>query len=250
VKKIPWGISEGESFGSSAHNALKKWGELEAGRTKGKGRRTKDEGRGVREDQLVLFAGEPRPELPSELTEEKLIALWHECFIVDTYATRLEADFARKRGEGMMRQYYRWWSLAPHNVIAVEKSFTEEIAGLSFSGRLDRVEETEAGIVIFDYKTSQPCSQDEADADLQLSLYALAARHLFDRPCIALTLLFLSDEGVLERTTTRSASQLKDAETQIRLIRERLEAKDFRPTPSSQACRRCPYRGICDVAAV
>jgi RecB family exonuclease len=202
----------------------------------------------VREDQLALFAGEARPDIPSELTEEKIVALWHECFIVDTYATRLEADFARKRGEEMMREYYRWWASSAHIVVAIEKSFSLEVAGLPFSGRLDRVEETEGGIVIIDYKTTQPCSQDEADADLQLSLYALAARHLFEKPCTELRLLFLSDEGVTERTTARSPSQLKDAETQIRLIRERLEAKDFRPTPSIHACKRCPYKGICDVA--
>jgi len=248
VKKIPWGISEGESFGSSVHNALKKWGELEAkgiGLGVGVGKRKKD----VREDQMGLFAGEPHPDSPSELTEDKLIEFWHASFIVDTYPTRLEADFARKRGEEMMREYYRWWASSIHTVVAIEKSFSLEVAGLPFSGRLDRAEETPEGILIIDYKTSHPCTQEEADADLQLSLYAHAARDMFEKPCTALLLLFLSEEGIVERRTERSASQLKDAETQIRLIRERLEAKDFRPTPSLHACKRCPYRGICDVAA-
>lgn len=247
IKKVPWGISEGESFGSSAHNALKKWGESELGiRDSGLGHRKKM--RGVREDQMGLFAGEVRPDIPSELTEDRLIALWHEAFIVDTYATRLEADFARKRGENLMRQYYLWWSVVPRKVFAVEKSFSMDVAGLPFSGRLDRIEETPDGIIIMDYKTGAPCTQDEADADLQLSLYAMAAKKLYEKPCAGLQLLFLSEEGVIERITARSAGQLKDAEIQIRLIRERLEAKDFRPTPSIHACKRCPYRGICDVA--
>ena len=251
IKKVPWGISEGESFGSSVHNALKKWGELEAkgvglGVGVGVGKRKKD----IREDQMGLFAGEARPEVPSELTEEKLIALWHASFIVDTYQTRLEADFARKRGEEIMRRFYQWWLLLPRRVAAIEKSFTVEVGGLPLSGRLDRVEETEDAVRIIDFKTTQPCTQAEADADLQLSIYALASVHLFKKPCAELVLLFLSDEGVTERATLRSPSQLKDAEKQIMLIHERLDQRDFRPTPSLQACKRCPYRGICDVAAV
>ena len=254
IKKIPWGISEGESFGASVHNALKRWGELElelaqGGRTKGKGLRTKDKGKGVREDQLGLFIPEERSQT-GLLTEEKLLEIWHQSFVFNTFPTQFEADFARKRGEELLRQFFAWWSQAPRSVLAVEKSFTLEIDGMTITGRLDRVERTEQGVRIVDYKTTAPCTQAEADADLQLSLYALAAEHLFDQPCTELLLLFLSDEGTVERSTLRLVSQLKDARTQLKLIRERIWAKDFRPTPGVSACKRCPYRGVCDVSAV
>lgn len=254
IKKIPWGISEGESFGASVHNALKRWGELElelaqGGRTKGKGRRTKGKEQGVREDQLILFHEEKKP-VSGALSAEKLLEIWHEAFVFDTYKTRFEADFARSRGERLMRQFFAWWTVSPRSVLAVEKGFSIEIDGMNITGRLDRIEQTEQGVRIVDYKTTAPCTQAEADADLQLSLYALASETLFKKPCTELLLLFLSDEGVVERCTARSASQLKDARTQLKLIRERMEAKDFRPRPSVAACKRCPYKGICDVAAV
>ncbi|MDD5041748.1 MAG: PD-(D/E)XK nuclease family protein [Candidatus Peribacteraceae bacterium] len=255
IKKIPWGISEGESFGASVHNALKRWGELEIGhRALGVGRR-KQKNEGVREDQIRLFVEEEHPK-PQELTAEKLMEIWHQTFVFDTYPSRFEADFARSRGEALMRRFFTWWSLrlrsgqAAPLVLAVEKGFSIEIDGVHITGRLDRVEQTAEGVRIIDYKTTPPCTQAEADADLQISLYALAAAQLFDKPCTELLLLFLSDEGVVERATARSASQLKDARTQITLIRERMEAKDFHPTPSVTACKRCPYRGVCDVAAV
>jgi len=256
VKKIPWGISEGESFGASVHVALKKWGELELGIGEGLGKKRKKNEQ-VREDQIPLFV-EGEAHVLAQLTEEKLIEIWHRCFVFDTYPTRFEAEFARQRGDALLRKFYAWWAKAPRKVIAVEKSFSLEIDSLVVAGRLDRVEVGEGGVHILDYKTGQPCSQQEADADLQLSLYALAAEQLFEqpfdsaqgKPCTALTLLFLSEEGVLERSTARSPSQLKDARTQIKLIRERMDALDFRPTPSVSACKRCPYRGVCDVAAV
>lgn len=237
------------------HNALKRWGEAELGLGVGLGGRKKKDG--TREDQLGLFIPEERPQT-GLLTEEKLLEIWHQSFVFNTFPTQFEADFARRRGEGLMRQFFLWWSQAPHSVLAVEKSFTLEIDGMHIAGRLDRVERTEQGVRIVDYKTTAPCTQEEADADLQLSLYALAAEQLFEKPfdsaqgkpCTELLLLFLSDEGVVERSTMRSVSQLKDARTQLKLIRERIWAKDFRPTPSVHACKRCPYRGVCDVAAV
>lgn len=204
---------------------------------------------GVREDQLILFR-EEKASAHTALTEQKLLELWHECFVFDTYPTRFEADFARRRGEELMRRFFLWWSAAPRTVVGVEKGFSIEIDGLHITGRLDRIEQTEQGVRIVDYKTTAPCTQAEADADLQLSLYALAAVTLFEKPCTELLLLFLSDEGVVERFTARSASQMQDARTQLKLISERMWAKDFRPTPSVAACKRCPYRGICDVAAV
>lgn len=205
----------------------------------------------VREDQLLLFAGEHHGDThSSKLTAQSLIEIWHQSFVFNTFPTQFEADFARRRGEELMRRFFAWWSQVPRSVVAVEKGFSIEIDASTVTGRLDRIERTEQGVRIIDFKTTAPCTQQEADADLQLSLYALAAEHLFDQPCTELLLLFLSDEGTVERSTVRSASQLKDARTQLQLIRERMEAKDFRPTPSVAACKRCPYRGICDVAAV
>jgi CRISPR/Cas system-associated exonuclease Cas4 (RecB family) len=256
VRKLPWGISEGESFGASVHVALKRWGEEELKifgvlkRDSGLGIRTSGRSKkgDVREDQMGLFAEHAAP-VESSLTEEKLLAIWHGSFIFDTYPTRFEADFARKQGEELMRQFFRWWSGVPRKVLAVEKGFAVAVDGMEVMGRLDRIEEVEGGVEVVDYKTVAPCSQEEADADLQLSLYALAAEQLFEKPCRKLLFLFLSEDGVTERMTSRSPSQLRDARTQLRLIRERVEAKDFRPTPSASVCKRCPYRGICDVAA-
>ncbi|MEI8230010.1 MAG: PD-(D/E)XK nuclease family protein [Candidatus Peregrinibacteria bacterium] len=238
VKKIPWGISEGESFGASVHVALKRWGEAELAIS---GERVAGSG------LPQLFPEESSASL-NPLMEEKLIQIWHDSFAIDAYPTRLEADFARRRGEEIMRKFFPWWAACPRTLLSVEQSFKIPVDGATFAGRLDRMEETADGIVIIDYKTTRPCTQDEADADLQLSLYALACQELTGKPCTSLTLLFLSEEGVVERTTKRGSGQLRDALTQIRLIRERMEAKDYRPTPSLEACKRCPYRRICDSA--
>lgn len=239
IKKLPRQITAGESFGSSVHNTLKKWGELEMG-TQGNGEL----------EQQSLFAEDANTHDEPAFTLEALEHLWHQSFIVEGYESRMAADFARKRGEQLMQRFYNWWGAEQREVLAVEKGFNIDVAGTAFAGRFDRVEAAEQGVHVIDFKTGAPRGPEEVDADLQLSLYALAAPTVFDLPCTKLTLLYLSEDQVIERNTERSAGQLKDAETQMSSIIDRIDKRDFHPTPSVDACRCCPYKGVCDASAV
>lgn len=238
-KKLSRQITAGESFGSSMHNTLKKWGELEM--SAGGKRRTKNE-------QLVLFLDQ-EPAQPLPLDPGTLISLWHSSFIVEGYGTRVEADMARLRGERIMGLFFEWWSQEKREVFCVEKGFSLPINGQTVTGRFDRVEQVAEGLKVIDFKTSEVRSQEKVDADLQLSVYALACADSFGKPCTELSFLFLTEDGVTERKTERSPGQLSDAAKQMLAIRERMEGGDFRPTPGREVCRSCPYRSVCDVAA-
>lgn len=245
MKKIDRPLSPGESFGASLHNTLKKWGEEE----KKINGRTSDV-----KNQLHLFTEEDdRKENDCDslvLTIQHLHSLWHKSFIVEGYTSRIEADFARARGEEVLAHFFKWWSREERVVKGVEQSFKCELTGGEMlSGRLDRVEETPKGLRIIDFKSSQPRAQEEVDADLQLSMYALAATTTWHEPINELVLLFLNEEGVTERITHRNESQLHDAMKGIANITSRIMEKDFKPTPSFPVCNTCPYKGICDVAA-
>lgn len=235
VKKIPRRISSGESFGSSIHNTLKRWGELEI---------LLQEDAPIKK-QLKLFA-EHEDEIiknqPLELTT--LLSMFRECFIAQGYENRAAMDSALLRGESLLRRFFEWWKREKRNVVSIESGFKLEIGLTMLSGRFDRIERNKEGLVIIDYKTSEPRSQESVDNDLQLSIYALAASKEGER-VDRLSLLFLGEDEVIERKTNRSESQLKDAITAIRLLNEGIEKKDFRATPTREKCRSCPYREIC-----
>lgn len=244
VKKLPRQISKGESFGSSVHNTLKKWGELEMEWAVG------SRGLGDRDDQLKLFTEEPVP-TPDTLTPDTLISLWHQSFIIEGYESRLDADFGRKRGEQMMEQYFAWWSREPRDLLLVEKGFSVDINGETITGRFDRLERTAGGIRVIDYKTSKPRTQDQVDADLQLSIYAHAVQESFGEVCTELILLFLrEEEELLEMQTMRNENQLKDAFRQIGMIQSQIASGDYHPEPALEKCRHCPYRSVCPAAAI
>ncbi len=250
IKKIPKGVSEAEAFGSAIHNTLKKWGEIEGQSAKSKEQSTTK--------QLEMFTEEPLSQ-SSQLTAQSLINLWHQSCPTNAYATRFEADAARMRGEQLMELFYTWWSERPREVVAVEKGFSiaindssqnQPLQKITLTGRFDRIERTPEGLHVIDFKTSLPRTQDDVDADLQLSIYALALQQDFGELPTALSFLHLTEDGIVEMHTHRSEGQVRDSIKQITAFHGRMEAKDFHPTPSLAVCKRCPYRGVCDVAAV
>lgn len=244
MKKIGRAISAGESFGSSIHNTLKRWGELELKHNPLPAEAKK---------QLIMFDEEPADEHKDDLTLNTLLSLWRTCFIAEGYGSRAEMDAKFGDGEQALRHFFRWWQEKPRTVAGIEKSFKLSIPGTKdavLSGRLDRVERTENGLAIIDFKSTNPRHPKDLEADLQLSLYALAAKDIWNEPVASLSLLCLSEDGAVEQMTTRSDGQLHDALTGIRLLAERMEQEDFTPAPSVQICRHCPYRDICPARAV
>ncbi len=243
VLKVPRPISQGESFGSSIHNTLKKWGEIELKREKKDGKK-----------QLDLF-GEQDTQLEVTLSLTTLLQLWRENFIAEGYDSRAAQDAALFRGKEMLMQYYAYWQQEERSIVAIEKSFKLELQDtlgrpLEMNGRIDRIERTEKGLVVIDYKSSAPKTQDAVDADLQLSIYALACRELYEEDPILFILLFLTEEGIVTRTTMRNAAQRQDAKRSIALVVERITEKDFQATPSVAICRSCPFRDICPARAI
>lgn len=241
VKKLPRKISEGESFGSSIHNTLRKFGLLELACQQPSAK-----------NQLTLFTEDHHQNPVAELSLTTLLSLWRESFIADGYETRAEMDARFKEGEEALKNYFEWWQREPREIVAIEKGFSFEIKGspaVQFSGRFDRVERTEKGLRIIDYKSSAPREVQTLQSDLQLSMYAIAATDLWQEPIASLMLLHVRADGITELVTERSKEELQDALTSIRILNERMLAKDFAATPSIAVCKHCPYRDICPVRA-
>lgn len=242
VKKIPRPLSAGESFGSSIHNTLKKWGELE----QSKKPKTLEAG------QLALFVEDHAHHTEDELNLTTLLSMWRQSFIAEGYESRAMMDAKLLEGEAALTHFYEWWSARPRDVVAIEKSFKFAVpdrADIVLSGRFDRIERDAGGLAIIDFKSSSPRSQETLDADLQLSVYALASGQMWDEPVQHLSLLCIGKDGIVEQKTMRSAAQLDDALVTIRLIADRIGAKDYEATPSVQKCSYCPYRDICPARA-
>ena len=208
-------------------------------------RQGKDQKSAVR-DQTSFFEEPVRSE-HSSLTSDLLRSLWHSSFVIEGYPTRAAAEFDRARGERLMQSFYAWWQKEPRKVVAVEKGFTVD----ALTGRFDRIEELPDGTLrVIDFKSGNLRTQEEVDRDLQISIYCIAAKEAFGKEVSELLLLFFGEDACIEVKTTRGVGELGTAKKTIELLAERIASKDYRPTPNKEICRYCPYRRICDVAAV
>jgi DNA helicase-2/ATP-dependent DNA helicase PcrA len=137
----------------------------------------------------------------------------------------------------------------------VEREFGVTLGGedgpIRIRGRWDRVDETDAGPVIVDYKSSDVRELAQADEraaeSLQLKIYGLVWREMTGRLPRRVELRFL-ESGVVggHVPTDADADQALEA---VRAAARGIRARRFAATPSYQACRHCAYGQICPYTA-
>src|SRR5271166_5884457 len=129
-------------------------------------------------------------------------------------------------------------------ILEQEKPFELPLANaVILTGRMDQVNRLGSNDVeIVDYKTGKPKKDVDARKDLQLSIYALAAKEIFEWNPVRLVFHYLQNNQRLE--TTRDAQQLAEAERIVQEVAANIRAGAF-PVKPGFACRGCAYKSIC-----
>ena len=110
-------------------------------------------------------------------------------------------------------------------------------------GRIDRIDQlSNGGVVITDYKTGRPKSQEDADRSLQLSIYALAAREKWGYHGDQIVFYNLEDNSSV--VTRRTESQLQECRHEVEEVAGKIAAEEFEAKPGFY-CTFCAYRSLC-----
>lgn len=172
------------------------------------------------------------------------------------YESREHEEKRRKSGWDALEKFFERDFIArahkqnlklilPH---AIEQQFTLQIDRASFTGRIDRIDKLPDGTFeIIDYKTGSSGKGSGIHRDLQLSIYALAARDIFKLPVSKLTLWFLEEN--LQVSTVRTDKQLNEVKEKLEKSIKELRESNFHATPGG-LCSWCDFRGICDYATL
>jgi DNA helicase-2/ATP-dependent DNA helicase PcrA len=210
--KLRGGPAAAMSFGSVMHNTIKYFiGELGKGHT-----------------------------LPFEEVARKFELEWTSAGFEDDYQ---EQEY-KKDGIAQLRAFHASTLASPPNVVAQEKVFDLPMDNnVVLTGRMDQVNRLGPGEEeIVDYKTGKPRNEDKAKKDVQLSVYALAAREVFDWNPARLTLHFLQTNHPV--SATRDDKQLKKVRAEIQEAAADIRAGEF-PAKPGFACKFCDYESIC-----
>jgi ATP-dependent exoDNAse (exonuclease V) beta subunit len=169
------------------------------------------------------------------------------CFLDEFSKTKIEEEVQRelyeKEGRAQLTRFLRSDLAKPHGeILQTERSFTFAIGETNFRAKIDRLDQTARGeVVIVDYKTGKPKTQEDADKSLQLSIYALAAR---DKRMTASSLVFINLENCTAVQSSRSPKELIETERKVVEVARKIAAGEFEPKPSF-GCNSCSYHSIC-----
>jgi DNA helicase II / ATP-dependent DNA helicase PcrA len=178
--------------------------------------------------------------LPFEEVQRIYETEWTSAGYEDEYQ---EAEY-KKDGREQLKTFHASIAAEAPNILDQEKPFELPLENdVILAGRMDQVNDLgRNNVEIIDYKTGKPRKEADARKSLQLSIYALAAKEIFEWNPVRLVFHYLQDNSTL--VTTRDAKQIADAEKIIQETAADIRAKRFPPRPG-YACRSCAYSLIC-----
>jgi len=178
--------------------------------------------------------------LPFEEVQRLFDTEWSAAGFEDDYQ---EGEY-RKDGLEQLRALHQAVLQETPEILELEKTFALPVENdVVLKGRIDQINSLGRGDVeIVDYKTGKAKRETEARRDLQLSIYAIAAKEIFELNPARLVFHYLQDNSRQE--TTRSAKQLDEAQEIVQEVAADIRARSF-PAKEGFICRSCAYRPIC-----
>jgi DNA helicase II / ATP-dependent DNA helicase PcrA len=156
----------------------------------------------------------------------------------------------REKARVALTRYHARLGEEESHPVWFERAFAFRLGPHHLRGRVDRVDRVgaaEDGVYeLIDYKTSRPKAARNLRDDVQLSLYALAAREDWGLESSRQAYYYvLDDRKVPVPHGEQSAESVKQT---VLEVGEGILAQEFEPTPSHAACSICDYRIVCPAA--
>lgn len=207
---------------------------------------------GVILHEVLRRAGEAR-QAGKEVTAKLLASLHDDVWSTTAFPDARRAPTFRRNGADQLEAYRKRGGFEDRPEY-LEQSFTVVLDGWTLRGVIDRVDRTEVGWRILDYKSGRPVPRGRRD--LQVALYAVgaaAALHLEREGDVArapggagrmdLEIVYLASGETIH--LERPEALVADAKKQGAEAAEGARAGRFEARPERRRCRLCPYRLAC-----
>jgi len=196
----------------------------------------------------------PAPQRDPERLAALFVEAWNE-LAPDDYPGLFDDEGTERRwleeSLGILGNYFSVEDPTRIEPIGRELDMIQPIGRMTIRGILDRMEETDEGLVITDYKTGKaPPERYALKAFDALKIYALLVRIRTGRTPDRLKLIYLSGPDVL--TIPVTDPQLDGVRRSLEALWAAIEtaiARDAFPTRTGVLCDWCGYRDICPAFA-
>ncbi len=153
----------------------------------------------------------------------------------------------RGKASAALTRYHERFQAEEAQPTFFERSFSFPLGPHVLRGRVDRVDRLpEGGWELIDYKTGPPKTPSQLERDVQLSLYAVAAREAWQLDAAQQAYYYVLDDAKVP--VQRDSSDRGWIEEVATEVAEGILSQGFEPTPSYEACGICDYRLVCPAA--
>ncbi len=154
------------------------------------------------------------------------------------------------KARAALSRYHARLGAEPAKPVWFERAFAFRLGPHHLRGRVDRVDLLTGGeqeqYELIDYKTSRPKTAEQLADDIQLSLYALAAREAWQLESSQQAYYYVLDD--LKVPVPRDERDAAAVTEIVLEVGEGILGQAFEPTPSRAACSICDYRIVCPAA--
>jgi len=183
-----------------------------------------------------------------------LIQIYEDNWIDEWYDSKKQKEDYYKLGKKIIKEFYDDFSnqsgggapkiLKINGELALELPFNLKIGPHIIKGQIDRIDETDGGAIIIDYKTGKAKEKSDLDKD-QLLIYQIAAEEVLGIKPKELTYYYLEDN--IKASFLGSEKDKEKIKEKILQEIEAIKNSNFTATPGWQ-CSFCDFRDICDFA--
>jgi putative RecB family exonuclease len=175
---------------------------------------------------------------------EKLLELFKKAWRREGGGSAKGAKDDRARG---LEALARWHERADTTVVphATEVALTARFGEVTLKGRLDRIDRVPGGLRVVDYKTGvRPVTQETADADIALTIYAALVTRRLGQPVAELVLDYVVAGKAIVTTRPPEVLDARLGEV-LRLAGDLRSDTTFQPR-TGPWCARCDLLSRCE----
>lgn len=192
---------------------------------------------------MAVWASQTKPLRWSDLKQ-----FYQQHWIEDWYQNQSQRQQYYQRGlQGLKVFYHSLIKEKPQvyhdgHDFWLEKEFVGQIGGYPFRGKIDRVDQTDEGLELIDYKTGAYKEKLSSDQKQQLLIYQLAAEQILKIKPVRLTFYYLLENR--KQSFLGSDKEKERALQKLSRTVEEIKQSDFKARPG-HACQHCDFRLIC-----
>lgn len=176
-------------------------------------------------------------------TLQRVLEIVDEVWSDADFGTPELNDAWKQKAAEMLTKLYEHWP-GKGEPVEVELDVESEIGGVRWIGRIDRLEKTESGFRVVDYKsgTSTP-TKDEAAGSIQLAFYTLAVQETKGE-VVASEMWFPRNNTKSVSTRSFAIHRLSEVAGRMADITRLIGEEEWEPRVSD-GCTRCGFRRSC-----